>query len=439
MADKQVVRPQNIPSWANDALINDPGETWDGTPTKTDPGNGKRDDGWLPKEKPPAQHRNYLDNEIGRWVQYFSNMQAMHWFPGGQVGEVTTAGQINSASGLGYDEGSGAIIAVGRITSIAGEVSISTDGHTWTAIAGAPLASVNFDYVATKHPDFAPTHLSVNALISSATNAQTVEILGGGLTGFAAPGVGSVNVAMQAWDEGNSQWIVVGGEDQAVTPLPAIWTDGTPMAGLTQRASAAVNSSRAELLAINRSGLSVVIGDGTAPNFDIWTSPDAITFTQVAPVGIGAGESARSMIWDDARGLFVLLTERTTYTSTDGVNWTQTGTFTGGAAHAVRCFASDGGGLYIAGTTGGPAVRYSSDGGVTWRITLVPHDYDQTGGAGASSDPVTRIVYCQAVKRFIYSIAPPSGTYYGFLGLSLAVGDSPTEADGITRSVPQVT
>jgi len=441
MADKQVTRPIGLdPSWANDELINDPGEAWDGDTTKVEPGAGKRDDGYLPEENPDAQELNHVQNETGRWLQYFSNMQAMNWTPGGRVGEVTTAGQINSAGGLCYDEGSGQWIAVGRIISIAGEVSISQDGHTWTAIAGAPLASVNLDYVASKHPDFAPTHLSVNALISSATNASVIELLGGGLSGFTAPGVGTVNVAMQAWDEGNSQWIVVGGEDQAGTPLPAVWTDGTPMTGLTQRASAAVNSTRAELLAIDRAGLSVVIGDGAAPNFDVWTSLDAITFTQTAPVGVGVGESARSMIFDEARGVFVLLTERATYTSIDGVNWSLVGSFSGGGVHAVRCFASDNGGMYVAGVDGlGAAIRYSSDGGVNWRIVLVPGDYDQTGGAGASTDTVSRVCYSQALRRFAYSVSPPTGTYYGFVGLSLAVGDTTVEANGTTRSIPQVT
>lgn len=437
MADKQVTRPIGLdPSWANDDLINDPGEAWDGDVTKVEPGAGKRDDGYLPEENPDAQELNHLVNELGRWVQYLSNVQAMNWTPGGRVGDAA-ASQVNSAHALCYDEALGTWMAAGHINTIAGEFCYSQDGYTWTATTSAVFASINWDFAASKHPDFAPTHSSFNTTLSSASNATVAEILGGGITGFVAPGTGTINVAMQAWDEGNSQWIFVGGEDQGGTPLPAIWTDTTPMAGLTQRASAAVNSTRAELLAINRSGLSVVVGDGVAP-FDVWTSTDAITFTQATPTGITAGELARSMIFDEARGVFVLLAGRSTYTSIDGVSWTQINTFATGAEFQTRSFASDGGGLYVAGASGGPAVRYSSDGGVSWRLLLVPHDYDQTGGGGATSDPVSRVVYAQAARRFGYAIEV-SGTYHGFVGLSLAVGDSPTDANGSTRSIPQVT
>ena len=49
MADKALLRPIGLePSWANDVAINDPGESWDATDTKIEPGAGKRDDGWLP-------------------------------------------------------------------------------------------------------------------------------------------------------------------------------------------------------------------------------------------------------------------------------------------------------------------------------------------------------------------------------------------------------
>ena len=79
MADKQNTMPLvPIPAWANDDLINDPGEPWDSTDTKVEPGSGKRDDGFLPEENPPAQHVNKLFHEIGTWLQYFSTIQVQN-------------------------------------------------------------------------------------------------------------------------------------------------------------------------------------------------------------------------------------------------------------------------------------------------------------------------------------------------------------------------
>lgn len=67
-------RPATIPTWATDAVFVDPGELWDGDVTKVDPGAGKRGQGWLPEEEPPAEFQNNEMNLYGEWITYIDGV-----------------------------------------------------------------------------------------------------------------------------------------------------------------------------------------------------------------------------------------------------------------------------------------------------------------------------------------------------------------------------
>lgn len=67
-------RPADIPTWSTDENIDDPGSTWDGTPTKVAPGSGMQADGFVPDKDVGAQHLNWLLNLVGGWIEYFGSI-----------------------------------------------------------------------------------------------------------------------------------------------------------------------------------------------------------------------------------------------------------------------------------------------------------------------------------------------------------------------------
>lgn len=52
-------KPTKVPRWADTGSI-------------TEPAEGKKDDGWLVEEKPPAQYFNWLLNLTGSWFKWFN-------------------------------------------------------------------------------------------------------------------------------------------------------------------------------------------------------------------------------------------------------------------------------------------------------------------------------------------------------------------------------
>jgi hypothetical protein len=438
MADKQITHPGGLlPSWANDLNMNDPSEPWDGTPTKVEPGAGKRDDGYLPEENPTAQHLNHKFNELARWVQYFSSMQAMNWLDGGAPSDASVA-QANSGHSLCYDEGTDAWFVFGDIVSVAIEAAFSRDGQTWQELTGFAASTTPPTWAASKPPDDTPTHTGVNVVVScsSPSAAQVVhEILTGGVTQFTAGGTGTSAINQHVWNAFQERWIFVGGTNLSVTPQPAIWTQVSPIGGaLTPRTATPLNSTECELVAGSSAGLIVVVGN--AAPFDVWTSTNGFTFTRATPTGITGGQSARALIWDELRQVFVLLTAKSTYTSINGVAWSLVSTLVAGNFQ-TRCFDYDGGALYIAASDfGAPvAIRFSRDGGVSWRLVPVPPS--EGVGGGGTTDPITKLAYSRGHGRFMAIWGDQASGDDGNVALGLAVGETVFEVDAI--SIPTVT
>jgi len=406
MALKRITRPQGlVPSWANDELMNDPGEAWDATATKVEPGAGKRDDGWLPQENPPAQHRNHLDNAFGQWIQFFSDIQIMNWWDGGEPKETSPA----TAECVVYDEGDFSWIVGSRADIV---TKARTEEGEWQEIQPTGGAGT-WTWAATKRPDFAPSHTGPRTLLGSSVPGPAppvVEYSTVPWTALALPLATGPNGHSNTgvWDGGNGRWLV-GGQDNVV---PSFWYDATLITGFTQVVPTAVNSTEVLQIATDDNGNSVAIGD-SAP-FDVWTSANGTTWAQATPTGIVAGESARAIAWDAEGGQWVLLTNKSCYVSVNGTSWSSVATFTNGSfqyrclsivgSHWVACSASD------------AEIRFSGDGGATWRVLRLPK------GDYTSSDPLVGITYSRfrgrfaAVYydtpalpgRFVYSLAAPT-------------------------------
>jgi hypothetical protein len=129
-----MTRPTTGPGWATDANFNDPGEDWDGTPTRVTPSSGERAAGQLPGVGVPAQIMNYLWGNHGEWISYLDgiiNGKTIFddHFPGGIIGTgiwtLTNAPTIANDTAAGA---SGAAVLDGASTQalIAGFLAIST-------------------------------------------------------------------------------------------------------------------------------------------------------------------------------------------------------------------------------------------------------------------------------------------------------------------------
>jgi len=419
MANKQITRPGNrlLPSWANDENINDPGQPWDATPTKVEPGAGKRDDGFLPEENPTAQHLNLQLNELSKWTQYFSNMQVLNW-----TGTKPTEGTFNTCQAIVYDEGTMGLFVGGRANVIHFQKAPSPSAtiDNWELLPASPVAAT-WTHGASKPPDDVPTHVGFYTVMGShAPPSEIITIDGGGYTAVALPGAASTASTYSMWDPDFQQWVIVGNENSGGDP--SFWFSSHPIAALTQFTLPTVNSSTVLMFARastdhpSGSPLYVAIGEQAAPNHDVWTSTDGQAWAQAVPTGITAGQEMKAIVWDPARTVFVLTTDDDVYTSTNGTSWTPVATGLGGT-FPLRCLATDGGGLLVSlNEFGAFGLRYSDDGGVTWRVVYLPAGISGPPGGGG------QIIYSRTPSRFFATFVDPPNQ--GFLAFSFALGDS---------------
>ena len=427
MADKQITHPIGLlPSWANDLNLTDPPEAWDGTPTKVEPGAGKRDAGYLPEENPTAQHVNQKFNELGRWIQYLSTVQPMNWI---NVGQAPSGSALQWFTSITYDEGIAAWVLGGG----AGLHTLSRDSATFSATVASGTAQTA-DWSASKRPLDAPVHGGARSIFGTSADlaSPNVSELSGLITApawtnAAVPhGTAQAHTSKGAWDRINSLWIVAGVEDTGGGANTVVfWNSVTPVVAFAKTTPPNVNSTDVVDMVHGEDGaggaLNVAIGNGTAPAIDVWTSTDGVTWGRSTPTGLNAGEDARALMWDPLRLVFVLTTQNHVYTSTDGIAYTNIssgtpllGTF------RFRVLTSDGGGVYIASQEGiVPVLRFSIDGGATWRFLNAPPSETLPW-------PVHAVAYSRYLKRFGMTVvdSPGAPAGKGNFAVSLAVGDT---------------
>lgn len=69
-----MAKPDDLPRWSTDADYPAGAQPWNETATKVEPIEGKKDEGFEPKERPPAQYLNWLFNLIYLWLVWLDGL-----------------------------------------------------------------------------------------------------------------------------------------------------------------------------------------------------------------------------------------------------------------------------------------------------------------------------------------------------------------------------
>ena len=314
MADQQRIRPSGlIPSWANDALINDPGETWDATNLKIEPGGGKRDDGWVPNEQPSAQHTNHLKHEDKIWIQWIANLQAQNWSYPTRIEDQAGANGCDCRA-LTYDRAT-ANLGVWLVGGFGETIFISPDGVGW-AIARSAGPGNDFDIGFSKIPSDAPVTVGFFSVFGCTANNYMGTWSGAGAWTASALPLATNRPVEGVWAGGHGLVIAVGGDVPG--NLPTIWSSA-PVVPLVWAAAlpAAVNSNWCVDVAHDPAApLTVAIGDNV--NGDVFWSADGLIWNTINP-GIN---DMRAIAYNPEQGLW-MITNATgqIWTSGNGTAW----------------------------------------------------------------------------------------------------------------------
>lgn len=111
------------PEWATDANLSDPGEDWDGTPTRVEPSSGEKAAGFRPNEAVSAQVLNYLIGNLSDWVTKETN------FGDASDGDATLDGATNYNS---FSSRSGSVYTLTR-DALLDDLTINTGVELKTA------------------------------------------------------------------------------------------------------------------------------------------------------------------------------------------------------------------------------------------------------------------------------------------------------------------
>lgn len=422
MADKQAVRPQGLdPSWSNSLNLSDPGEAWDLTVSKVEPGAGKRDDGWLPEENPAAQHLNHLFNEIGRWLQFFSNLQHQNWGSPTKVASITPNNAGNAITrDMGAPNG-GIWLTCGN----GGTVLSSVDGFEWLDVNATTAL---YDWAASKDPRDTPAVAGTCSIFGGRSQASVIDYVLGVVSTTSLPGGGFAFNGI--WSNAASLFVAAG-HDGAGTWSPKIWTSGPNPVSWTARTVTKNQSEYIVDLAGGNNGTNEVVccvGDiastgGTAA--DVFWSLDGINWNTVNDVFPLATGEPRCIAYNKDTGVWTVLcgTLGAVYTSTDCLSWSLVGT--AGFDALPRSLHSRGS-LLLVPEDGAQVLHASTDGGVTWTHQGIDFDLQ----ISTPSD-VSGLAYAEDIEAFglLMTGGYPATTHAAQFRQSLSCGTVLTKTD----------
>ncbi len=333
------------PVWATDLNYTSPPKA--GTPTKSDPGAGKRAEGHLPEEQPPPQEFNFDKNAIGQWLNYLRDIDFFNFMPvNPQEFSLSTIDE-GEAGGLAFKEDVNHFsvptyrYAIAFLTS--SELFLSVDGLSWTQVTSIGT----FTGVDHSRSIF---FSSVAGLWIIGTTAGSTDRI---LTAVDADLTWTVRTdpSTSATHGGIAE-----GAGIIVMPTIGIITSPDGITWTSRTDPTTAGNLRACVFSPELT-LFVIVGDNGA----IASSADGITWTDRS---IGAGVQLKDVTWDSVNGAFVAVgLSQEVHTSPDGITWTDRSiglTFD----DSLKTVVSHGGGAVT--MTGTGHIFLSNDGGVTW-------------------------------------------------------------------------
>jgi len=296
--------PPKLPSWAT------------GAASILEPSDGKKAQGWVPGEQPPASFFNYWQNLVGQWVADLSSRTAA--LEAAVMAPVLTALPASAAvAGL-----------AGGYTAL-GAIGFDADDGRW--IGGFTSAGSFF---------------AAGGAINAPSDTRT------GSTGLPLDTYGVTFV--------QTHWMAFG--------QPAGLLRVTDSSG-TLTSSAITGTARVWMAAASDSVNTIVLSD--TDSFYGRVPIGSTACTEVAGTGNFAGAMQRCIVWDGIRDRFVVVFGNgNTMISTDhGVTWSAAGAHGltgGGLLSLAHCRESDL--LAVCAKSAGAlwTVRVSADGGTTW-------------------------------------------------------------------------
>ena len=391
MAEKPTIKP----TWStNENYLGGPDI---GTPTKIDPGAGKRNEGWRNQDRPPAQHWNFFANLQGQWFEWLESAvdgvtrgNGLIWTaldPAAVGFRVPPNGGAAPAISIGYGPNVGNFgpqwICAARSTG-AGTPSepkdpiwTSNTPHAWLRSSFAPGVIGNAGLG--RHPkcmhwsDLAnmwiyPMQRSpapgVKALFTSANGVSWVART---TTPSDFQGHYSIaespNIIVVTSDNGTATEVVAPNFFSSVNGFT--WT-------------ARLNPTGREMRCVAWSPKLtrfIALGDSTPATSNAATSANGITWTAITV----PSDTYNDIIWDTHNEVFVAVADSgRVITSSNGTTWQNRGVVLIGVNNRpiyAGSVASNGRGVILAaGSTrvnALTAVSMSTDGGATWKALNV--------------------------------------------------------------------
>lgn len=381
-------RPSPLPSWSTDTNFTNGPQV--GTPTKVDPGTGKRAEGWLPTERPAAQHWNHHFNLQGKWVEFLDGLKSA---PHLSIRQLVDAVVDAHTSGLqdiffhptGANSGRPLLMACGQIVAGATNAIKSSLGGRWELVTLTAGLTNPRSVAADTDTASLPTWVIVGDNGVGAARIQ--ESTDAGATWTARASTITGELLKVRW--GNGLFVVLGGsattgDEIETSPDGITWTNRanpvTP-AGLND-----LHFAAGKWVAVGSTG-------------EVITSPDGITWTDRSahsPLAGGAG-SLYAVTYDAVAGLWVAAGSTGDVLTTpnpDTTDWTPRTGFLATDTLTSLAYNGDGVVMVVGGASSGAGsdiVGVSHDGGVTWDRRV--YDWSNSSEAGlANSNAVAHVL-----------------------------------------------
>lgn len=131
--------------WAENTNHAAGADPWSGQPCKVEPAAGKKLTGFVPAERPPAEHMNWLLNQTGLWARWASVLQVRNWrmgdFSGVTPGADWWIPHCMCSAPVAAGGGFVSLVAVEEQQHYV--IRSSVDDTVWTAEGGAAGSLAN--------------------------------------------------------------------------------------------------------------------------------------------------------------------------------------------------------------------------------------------------------------------------------------------------------